>query len=284
MSSTTNPTNPSKDHWTPKAYTSAADFVHKLTSKVTTLLAPAPSDKILDIGCGDGALTVQLAAHIPNGSIHGLDKSANFITHAQATYPASKYPNVTFTLRDCAHLDDFAAAHPNTYDKVFSNAALHWILRPESRRIPTIQAIHDVLKPGGKFVFEMGGAGNVAEAQAALLYALVREGIPFAEACEVNPWFFPSEVLMRQFLEGVGFEVESVELEYRPTKLEEGEGGGVEGWIRLMGAIFLEKVSADRKEAVLSEIVDVLRKVCTREEGGEWLGYTRCRGVARKIS
>ena len=272
------------DHWTADSYNASASFVHKLTSKILTLLSPQPSDHILDLGCGDGPLTSQIANS--SASVVGLDSSGNFITHASKAYASQS--NLTFLKQDCAHLDAFASApeHAGKFDKVFSNAALHWILRAVDRRAPTIRAVHTLLKPGGKFVFEMGGAGNVAEVHAALVYGLVRAGISVEEASEAGPWYFPGEEAMRGLLVGAGFGVERLEIEYRPTRLEEGEGGGVEGWVRLMGASMLEKVDERQREGLVKEITGVLKSICGRPdgEGGEWLGYVRLRGVARKSS
>ena len=202
------------DHWTAESYTAAADFVHKLTNTVLKYLAPSPGDHILDIGCGDGKLSVQIAAAVPQGRVHGLDASSNFINFAQSTFPASKYSNLSFELQDCAKLEQYATHNAGIFDKVFSNAALHWIMKERASRIPTLKSIRGLLKPGGKFVFEMGGAGNVGEVHAALISALVKDGVPIVEAINSSPWFFPSDVLMSDMLTEAGFEVEKIELEY----------------------------------------------------------------------
>ena len=145
------------------------------------------------------------------------------------------------------------------------------------------------LAPGGKLVFEMGGAGNVAEVHAALLAAVVHQGASIEAAREASPWFFPSEELMKKMLTEVGFEVERSEVEYRPTQLttETKKGGGIEGWTRLMGAQILEVLpeggGEERREKAVREVCEVLRTVLTREEDGSmWLGYVRLRVLARK--
>lgn len=148
----------------------------------------------------------------------------------------------------------------------------------------TLRAIRGCLKPGGTFVFEMGGHGNVAEVMTALIYTLVQKGIPVEKAKEANPWFFPSETWMKDALETVGFQVDKVETEYRPTKLTSAVNGGLAGWIRLMGAQFLELFGEERQDEAVKQICEVLEPVVTRvEDGSQWLGYVRLRGVARKI-
>lgn len=147
----------------------------------------------------------------------------------------------------------------------------------------TLRAIHDSLKPGGAFMFEMGGHGNVAEIMTALIYTLTQQGIPVEKAKEANPWFFPSEPWMKDALEKVGFHVEKLETEYRPTKLTTDVNGGLAGWVRLMGAQYLEVLPVEKRDEAVRHICDVLEPVVTREEdGSQWLGYVRLRGIARK--
>lgn len=130
----------------------------------------------------------------------------------------------------------------------------------------------------------MGGAGNVAEVHAALISALIHQGVPLEEARAASPWFFPSETWMRTALEGVGFHVEVLETEYRPTKLTTDEKGGLRGWVELMGAEFLDVLGNEgKRKAAVDEVCNVLDTVITRiEVGSQWLGYVRLRGVAKK--
>ncbi|KAK7542435.1 methyltransferase [Phyllosticta citribraziliensis] len=273
-----------KDHWTSKAYNTSASFVPKLTSTVVSYLDAQPTDTVLDIGCGDGPLTAQIAAAAQLGRVVGLDASPSMISSAQADYAHSKHPNLAFRVADCTKLSKEAPDVLNgSWDKVFSNAAYHWILRnPETRRDVFVDAFN-ALKPGGALVFEMGGAGNVAEVRSTIIAALVIHGIPLDEVRAADPWFFPSEKWMATTLEDVGFNVEKVELEYRPTKLTGDDEGGLDGWVRLFGAQLLEKVNELKRAEVVKWVVEVLRSSCRREEDGSWwIGYVRLRAVAKK--
>ncbi|KAL8664381.1 MAG: hypothetical protein Q9202_003070 [Teloschistes flavicans] len=269
-----------KDHWTPTAYTTSASFVPALAHKITQWLSPAPTDRLLDLGCGDGLLTAQLKPL--SQSITALDASPNFITAAKQNHATT--PGLSFHVHDCRYLDRWNGFAAVGFDKVFSNAAMHWILRDEGTRDGVLRDTFTMLKPGGAFVFEMGGKGNVAEVHAALMAAVVHAGVTVERARELCPWFFPSEEGMRGLLERVGFVVEKAEVEYRPTRLTEAEEGGIEGWVRLMGARFLEGVEREgRREEVVREVCEVLRTVIMREEDGSWwLGYVRLRVLARK--
>ena len=155
----------------------------------------------------------------------------------------------------------------------------------------------------------------MAEVHAALLAAVVHQGLSIEAAREASPWFFPSETGMTALLTEAGFAVEKSEVEYRPTRLTAADqqgAGGLEGWVRLMGAPFLaaldgegrghgkgkqseegngeDPVGKERTEAAVREVCDVLKTVVARDEGegrrrvegGMWLGYVRLRVRARK--
>ncbi|TVY35105.1 putative methyltransferase, partial [Lachnellula occidentalis] len=193
-----------QDHWDSAAYQNSASFVPKLATKVLQWLDVQEGDVILDVGCGDGVLNLQIAQTLSKGTgmIHGVDSSESMIATAKKS--ASANPSIanscTFQVIDATQLLTHPALQTSSFDKVFSNAAMHWILRPSSQREAFFQGIRNALKPGGTFVFEMGGMGNVAEMRAALL-SVVSRRVGIERAREVDPWFFPDEVWMRGMLE-----------------------------------------------------------------------------------
>lgn len=155
------------------------------------------------------------------------------------------------------------------------------ILREPESRDDFFQAIFKLLQPGGHFVFEMGGHGNVAELRAALISAVAhRCGINAARVAD--PWFFPDEKWMRAILEKTGYVDVVTEMEYRPTKAEQGDGGGVEGWVRVMGKWFLAAVEEEKRGELVREVSEVLKTVCGTESGEELFGYVRLRVKAMK--
>lgn len=197
----------------------------------------------------------------------------------------------------------------SAYTKVFSNAAMHWILRAEPLRASFFAEVKRILRPGGVFVFEMGGMGNVAEMRAALL-SVVGRRVGMEKARAVDPWFFPDEVWMRRALSssasrsGSGNEnenengneienekevenddgawkIERLEREYRPTPADK---GGIEGWVKLMGKQFFDVLGEgeERREAE-REVCEILQTVCRSPGGGDWIGYVRLRGLIRKV-
>jgi len=274
-----------EDHWSAEAYQNSASFVPKLATKVLGWLDVQPDDMILDVGCGDGIINLEIAQQLKSGkgSIHGVDSSQDMISSAQK---AAKGKGVdgkcTFEVLDATALSTKRVLSSGRFDKVFSNAAMHWILRRESTRASFFSGVHSALKPNGVFVFEMGGIGNVAEMRAALL-SVVGRRIGIERAREVDPWFFPDEKWMEGMLEGKGWKIEKIEREYRPTPADE---GGIAGWVKLMGKQFFDAVgkegTKERGEAE-TEVGEILETVCKSPGGGEWIGYVRLRVKARKI-
>ncbi|EJT80370.1 hypothetical protein GGTG_00370 [Gaeumannomyces tritici R3-111a-1] len=279
----------SKDNWSSEAYQNAASFVPKLAVEVMKWLDPQPDDIILDIGCGDGVLDLQIGEVLAkgSGSLHGIDSSLSMIEASKAAAASAGFENLTFEVHDAADLVSKPELQQARFTKAFSNAAMHWILRPEAAREVFFRGVRDALSPGATFAFEMGGLGNVAELKAGIVGATARRiGLPAAlEAC---PWFFPDESWVRRVMEGEGegcgggWKVERVERVWRPT---DADAGGVDAWVRLMGKQMFDAVpeEAGQREECIREAVGLLEAVCATPGGGYMFSYVRLRVLARKI-
>lgn len=188
----------------------------------------------------------------------------------------------TDTVWDALDITSHPSLTKQRFTKVFSNAAMHWILKPRDRHEAFFRGVRESLQPGGVFVFEMGGLGNVCEMTTALLLTVGRR-IGLEKAVEINPWFFGDEEWARTMMEETvgGWKIEKVEREWRPTTADE---GGVEGWIRLMGAKWFEAIGDDKeREDAIHEAVQALEVVCRKPDGGFMISYVRLRVMARKI-
>jgi trans-aconitate methyltransferase len=188
-----------------------------------THLPTALSDDILDIGCGEGPLTANIAKHVRH--IVGIDRSPNMIASFQRNYP-----EITSRVVDCRFLSRETDLTNEAFSQIFSNAALHWILCDPLTGADTMRACYNALKPGGLMVSESGALGNVAEVHATLVAELIHRGVAPHRAREVLPWWFPSQEAMKTLVEGAGFRWIKGEVELRQTKLTESEGGGIRGW------------------------------------------------------
>ncbi|KAB5584846.1 S-adenosyl-L-methionine-dependent methyltransferase [Coniochaeta sp. 2T2.1] len=213
---------------TRQAYQHSASFVPKLATKIVQWLDPQDGDAILDVGCGDGVLTLEIARSATLKSIVGIDSSPSMIEAAERAAGDGHRP-AQFIVRDANALASGELLTPSSFDKAFSNAALHWILRPQESRSNLFRSVRDMLKPGGTFAFEMGGLGNVSELRCALLMAVARR-VGLEKAQEADPWFFPDEEWVTDVMEQEvgGWKIEKVEREWRPTTADQGGCGGVD--------------------------------------------------------
>ena len=256
MTSSTQESTPGQ-RWDPDRYARNARFVADLGAPLVELLAPRPGEAILDLGCGDGALTEKL---VDLGTVVvGVDGSAEQVAAARARG------------LDARQADGEALEFEAAFDAVFSNAALHWMRKADA----VIDGVWRALKPGGRFVGEMGGAGNVAGITAAMLAALDRRGIDGQAA---NPWYFPTPEDYRRRLEARGFEVRSIALIDRPTPLP----GAMADWLETFAETFLRLVPAEARAELAAEVSEALRP-SHRDAAGRWTAdYVRLRFAARK--
>jgi trans-aconitate methyltransferase len=248
--------------WDAKLYDAKHDFVWKFGSDVVSLLDPQDGERILDVGCGTGHLTAQIAES--GAKVTGVDRSAEMVAAARLAYP-----NLNFEISDARRL-----AYQGEFDAVFSNATLHWIHEPEL----VLQGVWKALRTGGRFVAEFGGNKNIRAMQDAFDRALVQLGA--AKPGEVQPWYYPSVSEYSALAEKNGFEVRLITLFDRPTGLADG-AAGMRNWIVMFGADFLAKAGETRREEFLGKVEEMLHPKLFRE-GQWWADYRRLRLVAYK--
>jgi trans-aconitate methyltransferase len=222
------------------------------------LLSPQPNELILDLGCGPGQLTYEIAQK--GARVVGLDSAPAMIAQARINYPG-----ISFVLASAAEYRSEEA-----FDAVFSNAALHWMKPPEQ----VAESIARALKPGGRFVAEMGGHGNIGSILDALRSAL---GEDYTR--QRNPWYFPSIGEYASVLEAQGLAVENAVLFPRPTRVE-GENG-LRDWLDMFAGVFLDELPGATRRDVLEKLEALLRG--RLHSGGAWhIDYHRLRITARK--
>ncbi len=243
--------------WNPDQYARTAAFVPALGMPVLDLLDPQPGERILDLGCGDGVLTEKLAGL--GCQVIGVDSSPAQVAAAQARG------------LDARVVDARALPFDADFDAVFSNAALHWMRPPEA----VIDGVWRALEPGGRFVGELGGAGNIALVQAALTNVLARRGVDLRQ---ISPWYFPDEDEYRSKLEEAGFVVTSIERFARPTSLP----GDVGDWLETFAGSFLDLFPGDQRAQVTAELRALLRPSLLNDDGVWVMDYVRLRFAAIK--
>lgn len=248
--------------WNAKLYNDKHSFVWEKAKGVVELLKPRPNERILDLGCGTGHLTADIARR--GSLVIGVDKSEEMIADAKRKYAA-----IDFHVMDATQL-----TFNSEFDAVFSNAALHWILDSEA----VVRGIARALKPGGRFVAEFGGKGNIRTLMRAMNRTAEKFGI--AEGLDKLGFYYPSLAQYAGLLEKHGLEVREASLFQRPTRLEDGEKG-LQVWLRMFRKPVLDRLPEDRQAEFLAEIENEVRPLLFKK--GAWeLDYRRLRIVAYK--
>ena len=248
------------DSWNTELYRQKHSFVWELGSSLLELLAPRAGERILDLGCGTGQLTAQIARS--GAQVVGLDHSPAMVEEARRLHP-----DLCFRKAD-AH--DFAVDEP--VDAVFSNAVLHWVAEPDR----VCGRIAEALKPRGRLAAEFGGRGNVrllADALQTASQAVLGKPVP-------HQWYFPSVGEFALLLERYGLEVVQAALIDRPTPLAGNDG--LRNWVRMFGGQWLSQIPAEAQDVFLEQVETIARPLLHRE--GTWLAdYRRLRVLAVKV-
>lgn len=245
--------------WDPGHYDTNFAFVSRLGQNTFDRLRPTKGERILDLGCGTGDLTARIAAE--GAETVGYDSSPDMIAEARR-----KYPHLAFEVAD-----GHTFHGRGDFDAVFSNAALHWMTRPKA----AARNIADALRPGGRFVAEFGGKGNIGRLVQAILQV-------FPDAHERVPWYFPSIGEYAQVLERVGFRVMTAEHFDRPTPLEGGDRA-IAGWMKAFGGAFIGSLPEEEAERAVAAMERLLKPHLFDAESGQWIAdYKRIRIVAVK--
>jgi len=242
--------------WNAADYATSARFVSDLGQPVLDLLAPRPGERILDVGCGDGALTEKIAQ--AGATVVGADPAPDFIAAALARG------------LDARQLDAQTLPFEAEFDAVFTNAVLHWVPDLDA----ALRGIRRALRPTGRFVGEFGGHGNVAAVSTALRAVGRRHRVDVR-----MPWHYPTPADFSRRLLAAGFTPVSVELIPRPTPLP----SGMAAWLRTFAGPIFEQLPAEVREAALDDAVDLLRwSLC--DEQGQWSAdYVRLRFEAKSV-
>jgi SAM-dependent methyltransferase len=248
--------------WDPKAYEQNGAFVHGLAGGVLEWLDAKAAEHILDLGCGDGQLTQRSRTRAP--AFWGWTPRRKWSRWRMVAVARARG-----VVADVASAEALPYAR-NEFDSVFSNAALHWMRDQDAM----MAEVRRVLKPGGRFVAEMGGQGNIAAIRVALMAVLARHGFGDRED-GVN--YYPTADGYSRRLVRHGFDVQRIALIPRPTPLAE---SGMAGWLRTFRRGVLEGLPEAIRDRVVEE-TSALLAPALRDEDGKWTAdYVRLRFIA----
>ncbi len=242
--------------WNADRYNKHAYFVSELALPVVALLDPKEGEKILDLGCGEGRLGLEIAKR--GAEVYGVDLSSEMVNQARANGLEAEVMSAT------------EIPFEQEFDAVFSNATLHWVREPEL----AVKHIAQALKPGGRLVAEFGGEGNVQRIVTAMRTVFERH----PEYGKFDDfWFFPTPEQYTQILENHGFEVSYVELIPRPTPIDD-----IANWLAVFTNGVTEYLESSQTEQFREEVREILKKTLYAEEEGWMADYVRLRVKAIK--
>lgn len=231
--------------WDPQDYArhSAAQF--GWAQDLIARLHLRGDESLLDIGCGDGRVTAELAARLPRGQAVGIDSSAEMVSLARQQFPTSRHPNLDFV-----QMDARAVVFVERFDVAFSSAALHWVIDHG----PVLRGVRSALRPRGRLLFQMGGRGNAAGVLV-IMDELIRRPPwePFFGAFSFPYGFYGPEEY-EPWLRACGLAPRRVEL--LPKDMIQPDRAGLAGWVRTTWLPYTERVPAAERETFIEAVVD----------------------------
>lgn len=229
--------------WNPADYQQHSSQQQKWAREVITKLRLRGSERLLDIGSGDGKVTVEIARQLPQGSVVGLDSSAQMVEFAKSQF--ADMSNLSFLHRDASRLE-----FDREFDLIFSNATLHWI---QDHR-PVLAGIARALKPGGRFIAQMGGKGCADDVKAVLkgMMASPSWRDHFKTFNWQHAFYGPDDY--RPWLDSAG--LHAIRLDLFPKDMTHAGKEGLAGWLRTTWMPYIHAVPESQRDAFLLELVD----------------------------
>jgi trans-aconitate methyltransferase len=229
--------------WDPAAYAAHSSSQHAWARELIAQLRLRGDERLLDVGCGDGKVTAELARAVPRGSATGVDASAEMIRFARRTFGTT--PNLDFHVMDARHL-----RFERAFDLVFSNAALHWVDDHQA----FLRGVAACLRPGGRLVVSCGGKGNAQEVFVALRaeMRLKRWRALFRKLDK--PYFFYSPKDYEEWLPRFGFRTCGVRLADKDMPWEGRDG--LTAWLRTTWLPYVQRVPESAREEFIARVVD----------------------------
>jgi trans-aconitate methyltransferase len=243
--------------WNPADYARHSEGQERWARNLLSLLHVQPTEAVLDIGCGDGRITAEIARQAHAGRVVGIDSSAEMIRFAGEHFPSSQFPNLMFRRADAS-----ALPFDSEFDAVFSNAVLHWILDHR----PVLAGVARSLRPGGRSVLEMGGKGNGEDVVRAMDACLSESKWQAAPALRPHYGFYdPGEY--RGWLLAAGLQPDSVELIEKD--MVHASVAAFTGWLRTAWLPYTERVPEERRDQFLDAVSRLYISTNPPDEAGQ---------------
>jgi trans-aconitate methyltransferase len=260
-------------NWNAKDYKSNSQAQQKWARELIDKLNLTGTEDVLDLGCGDGKVTAEIAQQVYNGSVIGVDSATSMIDLATEQHSQGKYPNLSFKVMDASNL-----LFEERFDVVFSNAALHWVKHHQ----PVVDGLFASLRSGGKILLQMGGKGNASD-MLSVLQEIQTDSLwqPYFNDFEF-PYGFLGTQEYEAMLLAAGFKIKRVEL--IPKDMEHNGKAGLEGWIRTTWLPYTERVPKEKRDLFIETIsTKYIERVAIASDGKVHMAMVRIEVEAEKL-
>jgi trans-aconitate methyltransferase len=234
-----------KRNWNADDYAKNSSAQLEWAQELITKLNLQGHESVLDIGCGDGKVSAQLARKVKKGKVVGIDSSESMINHAVEQFPPTTNPNLSFRLMDATEIHS-----SEKFDVAFSNATLHWV----EDHGAVLRGVHSCLKSGGKILFQMGGRGNAIEAFGAIIEILQRPQWRRYVKGFMLPYHFYGPEEYEDWFRETGFR--PVRFELIPKDMQHAGAEGLKGWFRTTWFPLTDCLPVELRDAFLGELVE----------------------------
>jgi len=235
---------PPSARWNPAEYAANSSVQQTWARELIDKLELRGDEHVLDVGCGDGKITAEIAKAVPRGSATGMDASPPMIEFAKKTFPPSKFPNLRFRAMDAREI-----RFERKFDLLFSNAALHWVDDHQA----FLRGAASVLKPGGRLVVSCGGKGNAQDVFVSLRPEMrLKRWRGFFRRLP-TPYFFHAPSEYERWLPKAGFETLRVKLV--PKDATYAGAKGFAAWLRTTWMPYVQRVPDDQREEFIAAVV-----------------------------
>lgn len=243
--------------WDAEDYNRSSTDQQKWGRDIKLRLMLKGNERVLDIGCGDGKVTAEVARQLPNGSILGIDNSEEMIHFARKKFPLKRFPNLVFEIMDVRNL-----SFKSEFDIVFSNACLHWIID----HLSVLERIRKSLKPSGKVLLQLAGRGSGRKIVEVVERNIKREKWSRYFTNFSSPYGFYGPEEYKDWLKRVGLKAKRVELVPKDMIYERIEG--LKAWIRTTWLPYTERIPEDLHQEFIDDIVNKYVEICPPDRRG----------------
>jgi len=231
--------------WSAADYASNSVVQQTWARELIAQLKLGGDERILDVGCGDGKVTAEIARALPHGAAVGVDASPQMIEFAAKTFPATKSPNLEFHVMDARKIQ-----FVRKFDVLFSNAALHWVDDHQA----FLRGAASVLRAGGRLVVSCGGKGNAQDVFLALRPEMrMKRWREFFRQMKA-PYFFHSPDEYKKWLPRFGFETQSIQLAPKDATYPGRDGFAT--WLRTTWLPYTQRVPEPMREEFIDAVVE----------------------------